>query len=143
MSISCLVSSSSRGTIALDAYDDHLILPIVSSLPAIELYLTHQHISFTFTTLSSVDSFNELSCRVLSVCRRGVLAPINIHLCSLLNMFDPSHSQPLLYTQKISTIETTSISIPSYICIHISIKLPLFVLPLCMNLLSVHVPPIC
>lgn len=79
----------------------------------------------------------------LSVCRRVVLAPI--YLCSLLNMFAPSHSQPLLHSQKISAIETTSISILRHLYPYQYQHLPLFVLHsmhMCMNLLSVHVAPI-
>ena len=79
----------------------------------------------------------------LSVCRRVVLAPI--YLCSLLNMFAPSHSQPLLHTQKISAIETTSISILRHRYRYQYQHVPLFVLHsmhMCMNLLSVHVAPI-
>src|ERR1700722_9444989 len=79
----------------------------------------------------------------LSVCRRVVLAPI--YLCSLLNMFAPSQSQPLLYTQKISAIETTISILLRDLYLHEYRHLPLFVLHtmhMCMNLLSVHVAPI-
>jgi hypothetical protein len=79
----------------------------------------------------------------LSLCRRVVLAPI--YLCFLLNMFAPSHSQPLLHTQKTPAIETTSISILRHLYPYRYQHLPLFVLHcihMCMNLLSVHVAPI-
>jgi hypothetical protein len=83
----------------------------------------------------------------MTVRRRVVLAPI--HLCSLLNMFAPSRSQPFLYTQKISAIETTSITVTilthlhpyHYLHQHLSVFVVLF-MHLCMNLLSVHVAPI-
>jgi hypothetical protein len=83
----------------------------------------------------------------MSVRRRVVLAPI--HLCSLLNMFAPSRSQPFLYTEKISAIETTSITVTilthlhpyQYLHQHLSVFVVLF-MHLCMNLLSVHVAPI-
>jgi hypothetical protein len=79
----------------------------------------------------------------LSVCRRVVLAPI--YLCSLLNMFAPSHSQPLLHSQKTPAIGTTSISILRHLYPYQYQHFPLFVLHcmhMCMNLLSVHVAPI-
>jgi len=79
----------------------------------------------------------------LSVCRPVVLAPI--YLCSLLNMFAPSQSQPLLSTQKISAIKTTISILLRDLYLHQYRHLPLFVLHsmhMCMNLLSVHVAPI-
>jgi len=77
----------------------------------------------------------------LSVCRRVVLAPI--YLCSLLNMFAPSQSQPLLSTQKISAIETTiSILLRDLYQYRHLLLFVLHSMHMCMNLLSVHVAPI-
>ena len=81
----------------------------------------------------------------LSVCRGVVLAPL--YLCSLLNLFAPSHSQTLVYTAKIAVIETTSIGtiIHQYQYLYQYHHLSLFVLRsiyIYTNLLSVHVAPL-
>jgi hypothetical protein len=73
-----------------------------------------------------------------------VLAPI--HLCSLLKMFVPSPSQPLLRTQKITAKGSISITTISSLLKHLypyqyqlSPLFVLYIMHICMDLLSVHV----
>jgi hypothetical protein len=125
---------------------DHILVLIPLSPPPHQLSndmsFIHQHITFTVSwSIRSMSS--PVVC--LSVCRRVVLAPL--HLCSLLNMFAPSHSQALLYTEKIAVIEATSIGtiIHQYLYLYQYHHLSLFVLlsvHIYTNLLSVHVAPL-
>ena len=84
----------------------------------------------------------------LCVCRRVVLALI--HLCSLLNIFALTRSQPLLLTLKISTKESTMTHpLPMYLYLcddylypHLAMLVLLRYMHLCMNVLSDYVAPI-
>jgi len=133
--------SSCRGIMGRDACDP-ISIPSSLSPPAHQLSndisFTHQHIIFTASS-----SIRSLSSPVvcLSVRRRVVLAPL--YLCSSLDMFASSHSQALLYTQKIAAIETTSIILHDnlYQNEYLSLFVPISV-HINTDLLSVHVAPI-
>jgi len=105
---------------------------------SIDISLIHQHI--TFTASSTIRSKSSpVVC--LSVCRRVVLAPL--HLCSSLNMFAASHSQAHLYTQKIATIETASITMHQYLYEYHYVSLFVLIsIHINTDLSSVHVAPI-